>query len=198
VFMLYPLLVALVVGLLTGGRPSALSRLRIRLWWLAIGGLIVQLVLFSPPVAETIGTLGPLLYIGSSTAVLVAVAVNLDLAGAPLIGLGGLSNLLAIVANGGWMPTSAEAVRAVGLSPAAGYSNSQAMSAPALAPLTDVMALPGWLPFANVFSVGDVVIGLGVFWLIVWAMHAQGADESTPTGRRRRYWQPIARTSQRP
>ena len=27
------------------------------------------------------------------------------------------------------------------------------------APLTDIFALPAWLPFANVFSIGDVLIG---------------------------------------
>ena len=33
---------------------------------------------------------------------------------------------------------------------------------PRLAPLTDIFAMPRWLPFANVFSVGDVLIGVGV------------------------------------
>jgi multisubunit Na+/H+ antiporter MnhE subunit len=45
------------------------------------------------------------------------------------------------------------------------------MPAPALAPLTDIFALPTWLPGANVFSIGDVLIGLGIALVIVLAMH---------------------------
>ena len=42
-----------------------------------------------------------------------------------------------------------------------GFSNSAVLENPALAPLTDIFALPPWLPFANVFSIGDVLIGSG-------------------------------------
>ena len=53
---------------------------------------------------------------------------------------------------------------------APGYSNSSLDARPALAPLTDVFATPPPLPFANVFSVGDVLIGIGVAATIVIAM----------------------------
>ena len=43
---------------------------------------------------------------------------------------------------------------------------------PALAPLTDVFALPSAVPFANVFSVGDVLIAIGVVIVIVAAMRS--------------------------
>jgi hypothetical protein len=36
--------------------------------------------------------------------------------------------------------------------------------------LTDVFAMPAWLPFANVFSVGDILIAAGVATTIVLAM----------------------------
>jgi hypothetical protein len=44
------------------------------------------------------------------------------------------------------------------------------MTDPALRPLTDIFALPAWLPFANVFSIGDVLIGLGVVVVIALGM----------------------------
>ena len=44
--------------------------------------------------------------------------------------------------------------------------------APSLAPLTDVFALPRWLPFSNVFSIGDVIIAVGVMTAIVLAMRS--------------------------
>jgi hypothetical protein len=58
------------------------------------------------------------------------------------------------------------------------YSNSVAAADPALAGLTDVYALPRWLPFANVFSIGDALIGAGIALAIVAAMRAEpdGAD----------------------
>ena len=49
---------------------------------------------------------------------------------------------------------------------------------PALQPLTDIFALPHPIPFANVFSVGDVLIGVGVVIVIVVAMRR--GPERTP------------------
>jgi multisubunit Na+/H+ antiporter MnhE subunit len=53
---------------------------------------------------------------------------------------------------------------------AGGNTNSVVVDRPALEPLTDVFALPAWLPLANVFSVGDVLIGLGIAIAIAAAM----------------------------
>ena len=43
-----------------------------------------------------------------------------------------------------------------------------------LGPLTDIFTMPAWVPMANVFSVGDVLIGVGVAIAIVAAMHGRG------------------------
>ena len=93
---------------------------------------------------------------------LVAVWRNLRVPGLALVALGAISNLAAIVANDGVMPTTPEALAAAGLDPLDGFSNSAVLEDPALAPLTDIFALPPWLPFANVFSIGDVLIALGI------------------------------------
>ena len=80
-------------------------------------------------------------------------------------------NLAAIVANGGYMPADPAALASVvELSP--GYSNSVVVADPALRPLTDLYALPAAFPFANVFSVGDVLIGIGIALVIVFAMRS--------------------------
>ena len=42
-------------------------------------------------------------------------------------------------------------------------------------------ALPSWLPFANVFSVGDVLIGIGVAVTIALAMRADPAQRTAAT-----------------
>jgi hypothetical protein len=180
-FILYPLLIAVLLASLTGGRPDRLADLRLRWWGLAVAGLLVQVVLFSPAAAALAG-IGPVVYVVSTAAVLLAVLANLRRPGLALVAVGAVLNLSAIVANGGYMPTTPAALRAAGLDPAAGYSNSVELEQPRLAPLTDVFAIPDALPFANVFSIGDVCIGLGIAWLAYSTMRRrpEGADESHP------------------
>ncbi len=102
-----------------------------------------------------------------------------------VIALGAGCNLAAIVANGGWMPADPAAVASVG-GLANGYTNSILVPDPALRPLTDLFALPAWLPFANVFSVGDVLIGVGVAATIALAMRAHPTDAGPTTQERDR------------
>ena len=89
-----------------------------------------------------------------------------------LVAVGAGANLAAIVANGGFMPASEAAFAALGGGLNAGYTNSSIVANPALEPLTDAYSLPTWLPFANVFSVGDVLIAIGVAIVIVSAMRS--------------------------
>ena len=169
-FILYGVAAGIVVGLLAGGRFDRLADLRIRLAWLAIGALAVQVVLFLPAVGGTLGSLAAWAYVASSAAILAVVVANLRVPGVAVIGAGLACNLVAILANGGSMPASPTALASLGWSEATGYSNSVVVPDPALAPLTDVFALPAWLPFANVFSVGDVLIAVGVAATIALAM----------------------------
>jgi hypothetical protein len=177
-FILYALVVGLVLGLALGGRPAGLGTLTFRWPWVFLAGLVVQLVLFSDAVTERVGDLGPPIYVGSTAIVFVAVLANRAIPGMTIVALGSLSNLLAILANGGYMPASAEGLRSLGWLPETVYSNSAVLPNPALEPLTDIFALPSWLPGANVFSIGDVLIGLGVVVIIVAAMRRRPAGEA--------------------
>ena len=169
-FILYAVVIGLVVGALAGGRPAGIGHVQFRWGWLIFLGFATQVLLFSAPVAERIGALGPPIYVASTAVVLVALIRNVAQPGLPIVAVGALCNFAAIVANGGYMPASTDALAALGRLPAGGYSNSAVLAAPALAPLTDVFALPAGLPFANVFSVGDVLIGVGVALAIAVAM----------------------------
>ena len=51
-FILYAIPIGIVAGYLLGGRLDRLGDIRFRWGWLAIGGLIAQVVLFSPPAAD--------------------------------------------------------------------------------------------------------------------------------------------------
>lgn len=174
-FILYAVLIGLVLGSVLGGRLSGLATIDFRWPWLAIGGFLVQLVLFSDPVRERVGDLGAPLYVASTVAVLIAVVRNVRITGMALVALGAAANLAAIVANGGYMPASADAFAALGSGPNPGYTNSAVMADPMLEPLTDLFALPSWLPFANVFSIGDVLIAVGVVIVIVAGMRRRSS-----------------------
>jgi len=73
----------------------------------------------------------------------------------------------------------AAAQAALGKTAPTTYSNSAIVAEPVLKPLTDIFALPTWLPFHNVFSVGDVLIAVGVVVVIVAAMRRPVAELQT-------------------
>jgi len=104
---------------------------------------------------------------------------NVKVVGFPLIAVGAGLNLLAISANSGYMPSSPEAwqtLNGVAALPTAQYTNSALAGTATVFPyLGDIMVLPRPLPFANVFSIGDVLIGLGAALFLVWTMRRQQA-----------------------
>jgi hypothetical protein len=178
-FILYSVVIGVAVGFLVGGRAAGLGDLRIRWPWAMVAGLIVQLLLFSTPLTDRVGAFGPAIYVASTAFVVVAIAVNRRITGMSVVALGAMSNLIAIVANGGYMPADPNAITTLGPSDAGAYSNSMLMADPALRPLTDIFVLPPWVPFANVFSIGDVIIGVGVAIVIVAAMRGASASASS-------------------
>jgi hypothetical protein len=174
-FMLWAIPIGILAGLIGRGRLEALSRFRFRWGGLAVAGLLVQVVLFTPTGDQLAGAFGPVLYVLSTLAVFVAVVRNMRVPGMAMVALGALSNLAAITANGGFMPASAAAIGAAGLDGAGDHTNSIVLDNPALQPLTDIFAIPAALPLANVFSVGDVLIGVGIVVVIAAAMRASDA-----------------------
>jgi hypothetical protein len=183
VFILYAIVAGLIIGVATGGSPARLGDLRFRWAPVVALGLLVQVALFSTPFGAALGPLAPWAYVGSTAIVLAAVARNVHIRGMALVLLGGLSNAVAIVVNGGYMPVSAAALAAMGRAEAAGYSNSRLVDDVRLAALTDIFAMPTWVPAANVFSVGDVLIGVGAAVVIVTAMRRPAQDGgSRPSG----------------
>ncbi len=173
-FILYGVVAGLVVGLLLGGRIGRLADLDLRLPWVAIAALAIQVVLFVPAIGDALGPVAPWVYAASTAAIVAVLLVNVRIAGIAIVAAGAACNLVAIVANGGYMPVSPAALAALGWAEAHGYSNSAAVADPALGPLTDVYAMPPWLPFANVFSIGDVLIAAGLAVTIALAMRHRG------------------------
>jgi MFS family permease len=158
-------------------RPvAAFGRLpTIRLAWLAIAGALVQAALSIPAVNSQLGGAPPFLYVLSSVAVLVCLLANLRIPGLAIAAIGGLSNLVAITANGGYMPVDPAAARIVGHAPPTGYTHTIEAVAVYLRPLTDIILVPPPLPLANVYSIGDLLLLVGLSVTFVAALHGWAA-----------------------
>jgi hypothetical protein len=170
VTILYAIPAGIVAGFLLGGHLDGLLGLRFRWAGLALTGLLVQVVLFTELGDQLAGPFGPAIYVGSTIAVLLALLRNVRLPGLAIAALGSVLNLAAILANGGYMPADPGALATAGFSGPGDHTNSVVLAQPALQPLTDIFAVPAGIPLANVFSVGDVLIAVGVAWAIAAAM----------------------------
>lgn len=168
------ILIAIPIGILAGflvrGNLGNLAGFRFRWAWVAVAGLLIQVALFTPTGDEIAGSAGPAIYVLSTLAVFLAVLRNVRLPGMAVVALGSISNLAAIVANGGFMPADAGALAAAGFTDTGSHTNSVVLEHPALQPLTDIFAVPAGIPLANVYSVGDVLIGLGIVIMIASLM----------------------------
>lgn len=157
-------LLAVLTVPLTGGDLRRLGSLPIHhAWaiWLALG---VQTALVWAPdsLPDTVAEVTHLATYGVAAWFAWA---NRRLPGMWIMALGGALNLAAIAANGGVMPATSAAWERAGFSLEEGFSNSAVDDDARLGFLGDVFAVPDGWPLANVFSVGDVVIVLGIGWM---------------------------------
>ena len=181
-FILYAIPIGIVTGYLLGGRLERLGDLRLRWIPLALLGLLIQVVLFADTLGTPFGDASPAIYVASNLLVFAAVLRNVQIPGMAIAAIGAGCNLLAIIANGGYMPADPEALASVGLG-GPGYTNSIVLTDPVLPFLTDVFAMPHWIPAANIFSIGDVLLGIGVAATIALAMRRPAAAAPDAPGR---------------
>lgn len=167
--------VGLVLGRLLGGRVAALGALRIRALWLFYVAIGLQVAGYPSGVLPwSIGdSLATGLWLVSYAVLIAAVAVNVRLPGAGVVGLGMFCNLAAVLTNGGHMPARASALRAAGVLYRGVHNNSAVASHPNLPWLIDRWPVPAWIPMGNVYSVGDVLIAVGAVVLVCAGMGVQ-------------------------
>ena len=159
--LLFFLLAAIVTVPLTGGSLRALAELRFRHTWLLVAALGTQVWLIARPGPQTV--LLTTLELGAYPLGVAFLWVNRDIPGFKVISLGAAMNFAAIAANGGIMPAADHAVALAGLPTDWGglYANSAPIPHPSLLVLGDIFAVPSSLPYANVFSIGDLVVVIG-------------------------------------
>jgi hypothetical protein len=78
------------------------------------------------------------------------------------------------------MPALPSAMRDSGLNFSGVHNNSVREASPNLAWFVDRWAAPTWMPFGNIFSVGDVLIAVGAIVVIAAAMGARLPFRRTP------------------
>jgi Family of unknown function (DUF5317) len=165
VFLVAVVVMAALAVPLAGGRLGALVEVRLRHGWAIFAALGLEIAAMELPGLPEV--LRAALLVAAYPVGAVFLAANWRLPGMPVVALGAALNLLAITVNGGVMPASPSALAGAGLELEPGFQNSTALADPQLAFLGDVFYLPASWPLSNVFSVGDILIALG----IVWALH---------------------------
>lgn len=175
------LAISLMLVPLGGGHLRRLSDLRFRSPWLLWLALLTQLLLIAFPGQETWWRVAA--NMATYPLGVGFVWMNRRIPGLWLVGLGALLNLLPIMANGGVMPASAHALEVAGVpTPEGVFANSAALPDPRLLFLGDVLAIPKTWPFANVLSIGDIVIVVGAAYTIHRATGSRLAGRpGTPT-----------------
>ena len=165
---------------LARGRLSALAELQLRRPWLVLAAIGLQIGIISV-FPGGVGALGEPLHMLSYLLLGAFAWSNRRIPGVAIIALGGLSNFVAITANGGVMPADPDALAAAGKTVEAGeFINSAAVQDPKLGFLGDIIATPSALPLSNVYSVGDLLILFGAFVLL----HVVCGSRLVP----RRFW----------
>ncbi|TML25327.1 MAG: MFS transporter [Actinobacteria bacterium] len=180
-FLLPSILLGLVFAVVLGGRPSRILDVPFRRPSLVVAALLLQVVLYSRLGAHWPDATHSTVHLASYVLLIVFAAANVRLRTFAPVLLGMVLNTVAIAANEGYMPVSPEAAHAAGIDSFAHSNVSQ--SANHLRFLGDIFALPDRFPLGNVFSVGDILIGLGMAAFIVAAAMRDGSEPTLSLAR---------------
>jgi hypothetical protein len=173
------ILAGILLGLALGGSLRALPSLRFRAAGLALAVVLAQRVVMYWPEADSWWPHFRAVVVSASYVALVGFSLaNFSLVPMRLLAAGLGLNALVILANGGAMPVTREALTAARFHPgieALHYGDPVPGTKDVLLPrgdtvlwpLSDVLVLPGPYPVGTTFSVGDVLIAAGAFWMVL-------------------------------
>jgi hypothetical protein len=143
-------------GWATGGRRlGRLGDLRFR-WWPVLAAAVALRV-----ASPLLGDLSPVGYVIAFAAITAAALVDRSLPGMSVIAAGATLNLVVVAANGG-MPVDAGALAVAGTAMPRDSLHVELTATTRFPQLADVIPAP---IFRSVYSVGDVFLALGGFWL---------------------------------
>ncbi len=179
------LLLAVVAGLIAALARAywghrQLQSLSLRYTGLVLLAFIPQLIAFQlPQTSAKFPDDGARIALVVTQALLIVFAwYNRKAQGFYALGIGLLMNFTVIVLNGGWMPISAHTVEKLAggtgmwkVGERLGYTKDIILPIEQIRLwwLADQFTLPGWIPYRVAFSLGDIIIGIGAFWLL-WSL----------------------------
>jgi hypothetical protein len=166
-----------IAPILAGRWPAGLLLRKWRLPILIWAALGLQVVALEVPMPRG---LAATLHVLTYAVAFAFLWMNRGVGGVWIVAAGAITNGVVIALNGGTLPASAWAVRAAGLDGDLAFANSAVLDHPVLPWLGDVFAWPAPLPLANTFSVGDVLIVVGVFVAAWVGSRRLGAPRSVP------------------
>ena len=178
------LLLAVLAGFLVGlsraywyKQPYAAPNLQAI--WLAVVAFLPQLFITYLPATHQLFNNGfaSVSLLASLILFSIFAWLNRQLPGMPILIVGLLLNFVVIVANGGWMPITPQTANLLAGKDVLQFMNlgsrfgEKDILLPAqnihLELLADHFLLPAWFPYKVAFSLGDVLISIGAFWLLV-------------------------------
>ncbi len=178
-FLIGAVIIGVVLGYLLRGRIINLSSLRLRAWWLVVVAMAIQFSIF-PLFSERalIQYLTTELHLLSYGLLFLFFVINYRICALLILAVGAISNLVVISVNSGRMPSSARALACAGQADIADklvrngvVGNIVLMGRNTrLDFLGDWLYLPHGVPLATAFSVGDLLIAIGLVLLIVHGM----------------------------
>jgi hypothetical protein len=171
-FLLPLLAIGIAVILLCGGKLHRFGDVRLHKPWLLVSAAILGM--FIPTMVNSNASDFPkAIDLASSVAWIVSFPLiaaffffNREYRGLVVAGIGAMCNAIAVSVAGGTMPVGKWAYEVGGegkIEPTKWASESAAW------PLSDVLAAP-FLPLSTVFSVGDVLLGIGCIWFAAAVM----------------------------
>ncbi len=187
--LILAIFIGIAIGLVRGGRILGLSDLGLRYIWLPVAVFVVQAALLKTPLREFGWALllTPVMVIATYVVLVGWLLLNRRSPGMPLVLAGAILNLVVIAANGGYMPITPEALERAGHADRILVHEDHTFVAGSkdvvldtnetvLWPLSDILVIPESVPLATSFSVGDILIAVGVGRL-AYAAVRRGAEE---------------------
>jgi len=189
------LVVAVLVGLAAGLCRARLRKREYRVYDLKATTLVLLafipqfFIFFLPSTRARIpDTTASILFIGSLIVLIVFSLFNIRKTSFWPVIIGFLLNAVVILLNGGWMPVSPETAQKLfpggevntwKLGERVGFSKDILLTPEStrLWFLSDRFTLPDWIHYQVAFSIGDLLIFIGMIWLL-WSL---GGKDNTVT-----------------
>jgi hypothetical protein len=180
-FLIGAVAIGILIGFAMGGRINHLPELRLRFLWLVAIAIIIQLAIFplfsSRPLVPYLTSQ---LHLASYGILFVFFIINYRVWPMLIIAIGSICNLVVISLNQGRMPSSVHALARAGQPEIAakvatnGFMGNVVLMSEntKLNELGDWLYLPGCMPFSTAFSIGDLLIAVGLVVLIIYGMRS--------------------------